>query len=52
MAAAQATGLEATSRGSGPFTVFAPRDAAFARLPQGIVQELRKPEIKPSSRRF
>lgn len=38
--------LEATMRGSGPLTVFAPTDAAFARLPQGTVQELRKPENK------
>jgi len=46
VAAVQAAGLESTLRGSGPFTVFAPTDAAFARLPQGTVQELLKPENK------
>ncbi|MCL6546661.1 MAG: fasciclin domain-containing protein [Bryobacteraceae bacterium] len=46
VAAVQAAGLESALRGSGPFTVFAPTDAAFARLPQGTVQELLKPENK------
>lgn len=38
--AAQATGLTKTLEGSGPFTVFAPTDEAFAKLPQGTVEKL------------
>ncbi len=34
-------------KGAGPFTVFAPTDAAFARLPPGVVDNLLKPENKP-----
>jgi uncharacterized surface protein with fasciclin (FAS1) repeats len=34
-------------KGAGPFTVFAPTDAAFARLPPGVVANLLKPENKP-----
>ena len=46
-----ATALEAgelieTLKGSGPFTVFAPTDEAFAKLPEGTVEELLKPENK------
>ena len=40
VAAIQAAGLEETLRGDGPFTVFAPTDAAFAKLPAGTVQSL------------
>ena len=41
-----AAGLIETIRGGGPFTVFAPTDDAFAKLPDGMVQELLKPENK------
>ena len=44
-AALDAAGLVTTLKGSGPFTVFAPTDAAFAKLPAGTV-ELLKPENK------
>ncbi len=40
LAAVQAAGLEDTLRGEGPFTVFAPTDAAFAKLPDGTVEAL------------
>lgn len=43
-AAVQAAGLEATLRSDGPFTVFAPTDEAFAKLPAGTVETLLKPE--------
>jgi len=43
-AAVQAAGLEATLRSDGPFTVFAPTDEAFAKLPAGTVEMLLKPE--------
>jgi uncharacterized surface protein with fasciclin (FAS1) repeats len=43
-AALEAAQLIETLRGSGPFTVFAPTDAAFAALPAGTVQNLLKPE--------
>lgn len=46
VAAVQAAGLEHTLRGSGPFTVFAPTDAAFAALPDGTVETLLMPENK------
>ena len=45
-AALQAAGLVATLKGPGPFTVFAPTDAAFAKLPKGTVEDLLKPENK------
>jgi uncharacterized surface protein with fasciclin (FAS1) repeats len=45
-AALQAAGLVDTLKGSGPFTVFAPTDEAFAKLPAGTVEELLKPENK------
>ena len=45
-AALQAAGLVDTLKGAGPFTVFAPTDAAFAKLPKGTVEELLKPENK------
>ena len=44
VAAVQAAGLVETLKGEGPFTVFAPTDAAFAALPAGTVEELLKPE--------
>src|SRR5438270_4642779 len=43
-AALQAAGLVDTLKGAGPFTVFAPTDEAFAKLPAGTVQDLLKPE--------
>ena len=45
-AALTAAGLVDTLKGSGPFTVFAPTDAAFAALPAGTVDTLLKPENK------
>jgi uncharacterized surface protein with fasciclin (FAS1) repeats len=41
-----AAGLVDTLKGPGPFTVFAPTDAAFAKLPAGTVDSLLKPENK------
>ena len=46
VAALQAAGLVDTLEGAGPFTVFAPTDAAFAKLPSGTVESLLKPENK------
>ena len=46
LAAAQAAGLVDTLKSPGPFTVFAPTDAAFAKLPKGTVENLLKPENK------
>ena len=43
-AALEAAGLVDTLKGDGPFTVFAPTDAAFAKLPEGTVESLLKPE--------
>lgn len=43
-AALDAAGLVETLKGDGPFTVFAPTDAAFAKLPDGTVESLLKPE--------
>ena len=45
-AALQAAGLVETLKGKGPFTVFAPTDEAFAKLPAGTVENLLKPENK------
>jgi uncharacterized surface protein with fasciclin (FAS1) repeats len=45
-AALGAAGLVDTLKGAGPFTVFAPTDAAFAKLPAGTVENLLKPENK------
>lgn len=47
VAAVKAAGLVDTLKGSGPFTVFAPTNAAFNRLPPGTVDTLLKPENKP-----
>ena len=44
VAAVKAAGLAATLSGKGPFTVFAPTNAAFAKLPAGTVDTLLKPE--------
>ena len=46
VAAVQAAGLADTLKGEGPFTVFAPTDDAFAKLPAGTVEDLLKPENK------
>ena len=46
VAAVKAAGLANTLQGDGPFTVFAPTDAAFAKLPAGTIDELLKPENK------
>jgi uncharacterized surface protein with fasciclin (FAS1) repeats len=46
VAAVQAAGLVETLQGPGPFTVFAPTDDAFAKLPKGTVEDLLKPENK------
>ncbi|ASP37124.1 Nex18 symbiotically induced protein [Labrenzia sp. VG12] len=46
VAAVQAAGLVDTLKGDGPFTVFAPTDEAFAKLPEGTVENLLKPENK------
>jgi uncharacterized surface protein with fasciclin (FAS1) repeats len=50
VAAVKAAGLVETLKGDGPFTVFAPTDAAFAKLPAGTVEELLKPENKDKLR--
>jgi uncharacterized surface protein with fasciclin (FAS1) repeats len=46
VAAVKAAGLVDTLKGDGPFTVFAPTDEAFAKLPAGTVENLLKPENK------
>src|SRR4051812_22087333 len=46
LAAVKAADLESTLKGPGPFTVFAPTDDAFAKLPAGTVDGLLKPENK------
>ena len=46
VAAVQSADLVKTLKGDGPFTVFAPTDAAFAKLPEGTVESLLKPENK------
>lgn len=46
VAAVTAAGLVETLKGAGPFTVFAPSDDAFAKLPAGTVEDLVKPENK------
>ncbi|AUW58646.1 fasciclin [Sphingobium sp. SCG-1] len=46
VAAVQAAGLVETLKGPGPFTVFAPTNAAFVKLPAGTVETLVKPENK------
>jgi uncharacterized surface protein with fasciclin (FAS1) repeats len=46
VAAVKAAGLVETLEGAGPFTVFAPTNEAFAKLPKGVVDTLLKPENK------
>jgi uncharacterized surface protein with fasciclin (FAS1) repeats len=46
VAAVKAAGLVETLSGPGPFTIFAPTNAAFAKLPAGTVEDLLKPENK------
>ncbi len=46
VAAVKAAGLVETLKGDGPFTVFAPTNAAFDKLPKGTVESLLKPENK------
>ncbi|MDE3081188.1 MAG: fasciclin domain-containing protein, partial [Paracoccaceae bacterium] len=46
VAAVKAAGLVQTLEGKGPFTVFAPTNEAFAKLPKGTVESLLKPENK------
>ena len=46
VAAVKAAGLVETLQGAGPFTVFAPTDEAFSKLPAGTVESLLKPENK------
>jgi transforming growth factor-beta-induced protein len=46
VAAVKAAGLVNTFKGAGPFTVFAPSDEAFARLPAAVIEDLLKPENK------
>ncbi len=50
VAAVKAADLVNTLKGPGPFTVFAPTDEAFAKLPAGAVQDLLKPENKSKLR--
>jgi uncharacterized surface protein with fasciclin (FAS1) repeats len=47
-----AAGLVTTLKGAGPFTVFAPTDEAFAKLPAGTLETLLKPENKEKLRRI
>jgi transforming growth factor-beta-induced protein len=47
VAAVQAAGLAETLKGEGPFTVFAPTDEAFAKLPEGTVEDLLEEENRP-----
>ena len=46
VAAVKAAGLVETLKGKGPFTVFAPTDEAFAKLPKGALESLLEPENK------
>ena len=46
VAAVKAAGLVETLKGDGPFTVFAPTDEAFSKLPKGTLESLLKPENK------
>ena len=46
LAAAKSAGLDATLAGPGPYTVLAPNNAAFDKLPAGTLENLQKPEAK------
>ena len=50
--ALDAAGLVTTLKGAGPFTVFAPTDEAFAKLPAGTLETLLKPENRETLRRI
>ena len=50
--ALEAADLVETLKGTGPFTVFAPTDEAFAKLPTGTLEALLKPENKPKLQRI
>jgi uncharacterized surface protein with fasciclin (FAS1) repeats len=50
--ALQAAGLVETLKGKGPYTVFAPTDEAFAKLPQATLEDLLKPENKQKLQRI
>src|SRR4051812_50208018 len=50
--ALEAAGLVQTLKGPGPFTVFAPTDEAFAKLPAGTLETLLKPENKDQLKRI
>ena len=50
--ALEASGLVETLKGEGPFTVFAPTDDAFAKLPAGTLETLLKPENKAKLKRI
>jgi uncharacterized surface protein with fasciclin (FAS1) repeats len=52
VAAIKAAGLVGALKGPGPFTVFAPTDAAFAKLPPGTLENLLKPENKEQLRKI
>lgn len=52
VAAVKAAGLVDTLKGPGPFTVFAPTDEAFAKLPPGTLDSLLKPENKEKLRKI
>jgi uncharacterized surface protein with fasciclin (FAS1) repeats len=52
VAAVKAAGLVDTLKGPGPFTVFAPTDEAFAKLPPGTLEMLLKPENKAKLQRI
>jgi uncharacterized surface protein with fasciclin (FAS1) repeats len=52
VAAVKAAGLVETLKGPGPFTVFAPTDEAFAKLPPGTLETLLLPENKEKLRRI
>jgi hypothetical protein len=51
VAAVKAAGLVDTLQGAGPFTVFAPTNTAFGKLPAGTVESLVKPENKETRNR-
>lgn len=46
VAAVKAAGLVETLKGKGPFTIFAPNEAAFAKIPKATIDDLLKPENK------